>query len=352
MVRILTTKNREEWNQVLKKLPDTQLDVYYTPEYYLSYEKYGDGKAQCFVFENSDGIALYPFFLNNINKLSICEFQENYYDIQGVYGYNGIIASNLEQSFVTQFYTAFQDYCRDNKIIAEFTRFHPLLHNENFSKNHMSVLLNRETIIKDLNPVDGELEAQYSSMCKRAIKKAVKNQVTIKTITENFRIEDFKKLYAESMDRVGADQYLFFNDEYFENLFKIKNVVQFCAVFEQQIIASTVCFYSTDYFHYHLGASASKYLHLRPNNLLFHEMIKFGQKQNCLYIHFGGGNSKSPEDTLLKFKSNFSNDRGMFFIGMKIHNEKIYKKLCDNWGKKYPDLKEKYKDVILKYRLN
>ena len=61
MYKILKTNQSEEWNNYLNKVPIRQRDIYYTPEYYLLHEIYGDGEALCFIFENEIGLAIYPF---------------------------------------------------------------------------------------------------------------------------------------------------------------------------------------------------------------------------------------------------------------------------------------------------
>ena len=42
----------------------------------------------------------------------------------------------------------------------------------------------------------------------------------------------------------------------------------------------------------------------------------------CEYFHFGGGTSSDIKDSLFKFKSGFSKENKMFYIGKKIHNQK------------------------------
>ncbi|HHX69034.1 MAG TPA: GNAT family N-acetyltransferase, partial [Gallicola sp.] len=59
--KVYNLNQKDKWNYFFKLLPIEQQDIYFTPEYYELYENNGDGKAQCFVFEENDEIALYPF---------------------------------------------------------------------------------------------------------------------------------------------------------------------------------------------------------------------------------------------------------------------------------------------------
>ena len=102
MNKILTGKDVQEWNGFLSQLPKERRDVYFTPEYYSLYEAYGDGEAQCFVFEKDGELALYPFLKNPITTLGY-DLDKEYYDIQGAYGYNGVIASTSDSCFMAAF---------------------------------------------------------------------------------------------------------------------------------------------------------------------------------------------------------------------------------------------------------
>ena len=71
------------------------------------YENNGDGKAQCFVFEENDEIALYPFLINSVNELGY-DLDNEYFDIQGAYGYNGAVSSSYDEDIIKKFLFCFE----------------------------------------------------------------------------------------------------------------------------------------------------------------------------------------------------------------------------------------------------
>ena len=103
--------------------------------------------------------------------------------------------------------------------------------------------------------------------------------------------------------------------------------------------------------HIHFCASMKQYLSLRPNNLLWDEIIKYGIEKGYYHIHVGGGNTELENDSLLRFKRNFSKTTRDFYIGKKTHNEKVYNEVIRQWEVKYPYNKEKSKKVLLRYRI-
>jgi len=130
---VLQLSDERKWQKYISRLPSDKQDVYYTPEYYRLYHDLKDGKARCFVYHEQGDLALYPFLINPVN-ISVFDLNRKYYDIQGAYGYNGVVSTSETQSFIQGFYCSFNNFCSDNSIIAEFTRFHPLLNNKRFSE--------------------------------------------------------------------------------------------------------------------------------------------------------------------------------------------------------------------------
>jgi hypothetical protein len=348
--KILTLKDREEWWAYLKKLPASMQDAYYTPEYYELYEKNGDGTGLCYVYEDRNGLALYPFLLSRTNKFGY-KLESDYFDIFGAYGYNGVLYTCDNSGFIKNFYYEFNNFCELSNIIAEFTRFNPLLKNHNFSSDFLDISYNRKTVCVDLKQNYESIYKNYSRSAKGNIKKAVKNNLTVVAYKNEFPYKmDFIQMYKETMDRVNAQSYVYFNDTYFENSFDNLPVVHFVVFKESIPIASAICLLSKKVIHVHFEVSKTEYQIYRPNNFLFNEIIKFGISEGLEIIHLGGGRSCKQDDSLLRFKMNFSKTTSEFYIGNRIHNQEIYNMVCEQWGIKYPGLVHKYNDKFLKYR--
>jgi lipid II:glycine glycyltransferase (peptidoglycan interpeptide bridge formation enzyme) len=343
--------NKKEWSEYLNKLTINERDVYFSPDYYEVYENNGDGKALCYVFEDGNNLALYPFLINSVNRLGY-ELDSEYYDIQGAYGYNGVVSNNRNPEFIKNFYSYFNSYCSKANIIAEFTRFHPLLSNYCFSLSYLETEINRHTVYIDLENSIEQINMDFSSACRGSIRKAQKMNIRVSIFSnrDKMKLNEFMQLYYLAMDRVQSNNYFYFNNEYFNNLMNMPSVVQFCCYFDNVIIASALCFYSPYFFHGHLSATLRDYFFLNPNNFMIFENIKYAKSIGCKYFHMGGGNSLSATDALFKFKTSFSKTTANFYIGKKIHNPEIYYKVIRMWESKFPEKKQKYQNMILKYR--
>ena len=352
MYKLLNLNNSHLWKNYLNKLPVNQQDVYYTPEYYSIYEKNGDGKAQCFLFEQNGEIALYPFLINSVNELGY-ELDNNYFDIQGAYGYNGVISTTNEAWFINEFYNSFNLYCRENNIIAEFTRFHPVLNNHRFSEQNLNVVFDRKTVFLDITKNYNEIwTKEYSGNNRNMIRKAEKSGVK-SLISQNE--EDYLKffeLYHETMQNVGATVYYFFSEKYFKNMrMGLKdNLYLIFSKINDEFVGGMILFIYGDYAHYHLSARKKEFGKYAINNHFLDYAIKVAKKQGCKLFHFGGGTNSNENNPLFKFKSNFSSQRGEFYFGKKIHNIEIYNQVVNQWAKQNPEKIEQFKNQLLKYR--
>jgi len=352
--RVLKLEDKEEWSRLLNKLPLNQQDIYYTPEYYELYEKNGEGKAKCFVYEKKDDIALYPFLLNSVNDLGY-DLNDIYFDIKGAYGYNGCVYSLYSVEFATAFSKAFTNYCSENNIIAEFTRFNPIINNHQFS-DYLYPIKTNEDIIVNLEYSDEYTWGNiYDSSVRKNIKKAIRNNLIVK-IFDGDKISDwwydhFKKIYFSTLKRRCADKYYFFSDIFFSHLKEhLKNkTLYFFTVKNDAVISCELITYDNYNAYSFLGGTLSEYFPYRPNDILKHEIIIYLKTKGVKYYCLGGG--VTVNDGIYKYKKSFSKDGNVdFYIGKKIYNKEIYNYVCQSWSKKNPEISGKYSNFLLKYR--
>ena len=337
------------YNSFFYQLPSTKRDIYFTPEYYSLYQDYGDGEAQFFSFEKDGNIALYPFLKNPILPLGYVLDRE-YYDIQGAYGYNGLIATTDNVCFINDFWKEFDAYCQENDIIAEFMRFHPLLNNQKLASPKMKTFFSRHTIALDLSlSLDEIWTQQFSSKNRNMIRKAEKEGVTI---VESDDYETFRKLYDSTMTNLNAENYYFFPQSYYDEYkasFKDNSILCF-AMLDGKVIAGSMFMFSENYAHYHLSARDREYSKYAANNLILWYGIQKAKERGCKWFHFGGGTTGDENDSLLLFKQNFSKTKTEFWIGKRVHNQAVYDRIVEQWKEKYPESYEYNCVKLLGYR--
>lgn len=346
---LLTLEQSSEWKSCLCKIPIQFRDVYFCPEYYSLYQNYGDGEVRCFVFEEDGEIALYPFLRNSVIPLGY-QLDREYYDIQGAYGYNGLIASTDRPDFIADFWKEFDAWCQESDIVAEFMRFHPLLNNQKLASPQMNSFFSRHTVSLDLSlSLDEIWMQQFSSKNRNMIRKADKEGVTI---VESDDYETFRKLYDGTMTNLNADKYYFFPQSYYDEYkesFKDNSILCF-AILDGKVIAGSMFMFSEDYAHYHLSARDRNYSKYAANNLILWYGIQKAKERGCKWFHLGGSTTGDENDSLLLFKQNFSKTKTEFWIGKRVHNQTVYDSIVEQWKEKFPKSYEYNQVKLLGYR--
>lgn len=312
------------------------IDIYFTPQYCKIYENNGEGILKNFSMDSKYGKVYYNFLLREI-EYSIDN--KKYYDIITPYGYGGPLflnygtKENLKQ-LVLEFKEEFEKYCCESNIVSEFIRFHPIIKNHLFMDNYMEISHIRDTVYMSLDSKE-QIWQDITSKCRNMIRKAEKNNVKIELNNSKEALQSFIELYNKTMVRNNAVPYYFFKDDFFYDTFNLLkgNIYIFNALYEDKIISSALIMKYNQFAHYHFSGSDTEYLKLAANNLLLYKVALWAYENGCKYFHLGGGYLGN-NDNLFKFKESFSkNNVTNFYIGKKIHNKFVYKKLAEEWKK-------------------
>jgi hypothetical protein len=313
--------SNDDWNEFIEKFP--HLDIYYSKHYVNLFANIEEGMPKAVYFENENGKLFYPFILRKI------AMKEGYFDIITPYGYGGpVIEGN---NVIEKFYEQFKNFCINNNIISETIRLHPLLKNDVYMKDIMKVDYIRKTTAVDLTLSLDTIRKNYTTNNKRNIRKSIKEGVKVSVSNNKENIDIFLDLYYETMDRNNASKFYYFNKSYFYHQMEdtaLSRPYLLFAKHDNQIVGGVLLIIGKEFAHYHLGASKTEYLHLKPNNLLFDAMVEFSKSLGLKSLHLGGGHEE--KDSLYKFKTSFTNNKSYnYYIGKNIINDQIYKELSN-----------------------
>ena len=259
----------------MKELPD----IYYLPKWRELYAVKENGEAEEYRFENENGIILYPYIKRKVNMIINNQY---YYDIVTPYGFNGPIilgeCKNREE-LVKAFSEDFQRYCEKNNIIAEYIRFSPWFKNYLDFKNDYNLRLNKRTIAIDLS-VDDILMQEINGKRRNCIRSSIKKGVNVLFDFEGKTIEDFYRLYQNTIKKNEISEYYWlskgFLREHFEKL--QGNIFIANAIFEEKVISSSIFVYQNKQLHYLYSANDYEYTYLNGNSLLLYEVAKWGKE--------------------------------------------------------------------------
>lgn len=326
-LKVYTLDQSEQWDNIVRTFKD--YDTYWLSGYVKAFEIHGDGTPLLFYYEGSNTRGI-----NVVMKRDIADdsrFQDiiprnEYFDFSTPYGYGGwLVEGNEEEELFLQY----EKWCKNNGIVSEFVRFHPLIENHGLSKAAYDVIALGKTVCLDLASPE-VIWTNLTSKNRNMIRKAQKNGVKIYMGRYPQVFEEFREIYNGTMDKDNAEDYYYFNKDFYESVLNDlpNNAQVFYAEYEEKIIAASIMLMANGKMNYHLSGSIREFSSLAPTNLLLYKAALWGCANGCKTLYLGGGVG-SGEDSLYKFKKAFYriDDDKRFYIGKKIFIEETYDEL-------------------------
>lgn len=286
------------------------------------------GRLEEFVFENESGSLIYRY----IKKEAGVVDGVLYYDIASFRGAGGPFIKYVDfgnkEKFINEFNEAFDQYCSDCGIIAEFakidpwSKFHEIVEQKCDGEYYGNFYCN--------NLEEDFYNERYNRNAKRAIKKALDAGVMVSIDTEGETIRDFVRLYQNTENKYNTGDYYNFDygdiKEYFKNFHSDTFLIN--GVYNEEIITSVLVVCGEDVMHYYLLGNNPKYFHLQCNSLLTYQAALYGKKLGKKIFDMGGGKAGGNIEV---FKRNFTGDIGItkYYAIKKIRNQYIYNKLVE-----------------------
>ena len=316
------------WARVLERV---RHDVYHLPQYAVVAAKHEGGTPVGFYACEGQREILIPLLLRNLPA----EFGiANLKDATSPYGYPGPVSTHAKDSdWIHRSLTALQDVGSGNGIITAFLRLHPLrgLAPEELT-GHGTVVRHGPIVYVDLTKTPDQVHAETRSNHKRNIRRL--QQAGFVTRMDDWNLyAGFGSLYRATMERLGATDFYFFRDAYFDDLrHLLQERLHFCAVLapDGQLSAAGVFTETDGIAEYHLGGTAAAYLKYAPSKLMFDAVIRWGRSIGAEVLNLGGGMG-AQAGSLFQFKAGFSDLRAEFHTMRIILDESRYSDLVLPW---------------------
>lgn len=336
MIQTYTLDECDKWDNIVCSFK--KYDVYYLSGYVKAFEKNGDGKAILVYYQDTDAIregrpmtrAINVVMKRDISEISFFKDkigEQQWFDVVTPYGYGGFITEGTNYQGIKREYDVF---CKQENIVAEFVRFHPVLRNWERLDDMYEVTYLGNTVCIDTTDVD-TIWSNISSKNRNMIRKAKKEGLAVYWCRTPEIIKPFMEIYKATMDRDEAASYYYFGADFYESILNdLKhNAMWFYTMKGTEIVAISIFMFCNGQMHYHLSASKREYSNLAPSNLLIYEAAVWAAKNGYKTLHMGGGVG-AQEDSLYKFKKSFNRGEDkQFCVGKKIYNTEMYQKLTD-----------------------
>ncbi|MTD30755.1 GNAT family N-acetyltransferase [Planomicrobium sp. YIM 101495] len=306
------------------------LDLYFEEKYGLLYE--GIEKGACAVFEHrSDFGVVRHLFIKR--PVPVRTGEDEYYELVTPYGYGGPVITQCtggKKELVRAFEAAFRVYCKEQRIVSEFVRFHPVLGNAADFSVCYALTLRRKTTGTNLKDFGDPVKEEFSKSKQKSIRKALEAGVVCRVTANPDSLDAFQEMYHETMKRKAADDVYFFDAAYFRNLLHYlgKYVLLVEVEYEGNVIGMGLNFFYGKLIHIHLSGTDAQHHALAPSAMLRYALVEWGKTRGMELIHEGGGTSGSPDDPLYVFKKQFGKHTDFdYFVSHKVWDEEMHELL-------------------------
>jgi hypothetical protein len=305
-----------DWDALLDRLRVD--DVYLRRAYLESAALLGQGSPRLLALSGPDGHVVFPCLVR--------EAGTGLFDVGTPMGYGGPVAAGADPP-VSAFFDEYERWCGDNRVVATFVRFHPLLANQRLADGRWHLEQIGHSVgwrLEGRSPDD--LLSGMASHHRRLVRKARTAGVATSAAAEPEELAAFASLYEETMRRKGASAFYLFPEEYWRLLASDlrDRLVRFDALAGDELVASILCLAAGPYLHYHLGCSSERGQSLGANHLLFYEAASWAAGNGFSRLHLGGGVGGF-EDSLYEFKRRFDPGGACpAYLGKAVHDVEAY----------------------------
>jgi hypothetical protein len=325
MTTTFLSPDDERW---IKFLQDTRHDVYHRPEYVRVAAAYEEGQPVAFYAENEAGTLLLPLLLREIP-------QTTQIDATSPYGYPAPLWTSPDPA---PHWTAFLDAAQERGIVSTFMRLHPFVPLPAISafkcQDTTAIVEHGPTVWTDctqsLDAMWEDTRPDHRSDIRRLQRRDYSVQVADDASGISDLLPDFVRLYRHTMDRVDADPFYYFSDDYFEAWAgPLHPYCQIAVVRNADGEAAAAGLFTEvdGWMQFHLSGTAEAHRKLAPSKLMLHEMRAHAHKAGSTRLHLGGGLEAS-KDSVFKFKAGFASSRATFHSLRIVCDRENYRTLC------------------------
>lgn len=292
---MINIKDKNTWNSILYKNFNEYDDIYFKYEYYKLWgDEYGM-VPEAFYWEKNEKKVFWPHL---ISKNIADSFNSESFDYTTPYGYGGFL-SNCNVS----------EFLEDYKIIIkgnEFIRFHPVIANWKLFDNAIYI---NDIVVIDLCSLN--LKKGHGYNIRKSKDKGCKYKIIENPL--NGDINNFIRLYYNTMDRNKTDKRYYFNKNFIKKHFELLDSFIIEVKYKDIVIGSCIFMRGSKLLHYFLSGSDLAYSSYYPTDLMIWASMEYARKNKYRMIVLGGGRGKN--DSLYVFKKGFSNTTYPFYIG-------------------------------------
>lgn len=340
---------RQLWLGLWQRWPGREVFAHPT---YVELFAAPDDLVRCAVLESEHGTVLFPFIARPLADEAWTDVPA--LDLTTAYGYGGpfVVDAADSASLADEFWPAFRAEARALGAVSLFARL-TLFEEDRLPWPEGMVELKRNVVRRLDLPAD-EIWRDYEHKVRKNVRIAERNGLRVTVDTEGVTLDDFLRIYEATMARVGATDTYYFPPDFYERL--IREVPGSVAFFHVQdgdrVVSTELVLVSARHIYSFLGGTDADAFRKRPNDLLKHEVIRWGSAQGKAAYVLGGG--YDGEDGIFRYKKSFASHGVLpYYVGRMIFDPARYEELVaarDDWERQHGRIWQPGPDFFPAYR--
>lgn len=298
-----------------------------------------EGRLMAVAMSSDGGHVLYPFFLRDIARGDAGSTggpDAPLRDIVSPYGYGGPMHWGIEdvESAAGMFWQRFDLWAERESVVSEFSRLS--LFGESLLPCWGRTRKRQTNYVRDLSVTADELVRQAAPKVRSNVRRALREGVTTVIDTEGEFVDDFVRIYTETMERRESADWYRFERPFFEGIHAALPG-QFAYVYAQvdgRLVSADLLIFGQDAGYYFLGGTEAAAFGVRPNDLVKVESMKWLQAQGRRRYVLGGG--VTVDDSLERYKRGFApHGQVDYLTGERVISSRHYDSLLGEHRRRF-----------------
>ncbi len=297
------------WTEVLA---NARHDFYHLPAYARMAAVTDKGEPRALLVTEGERTLLLPLIVRRIPHT------DSAWDVTSPYGYPGtlVIAPEADRAaFAREALLFAREWLRAEGCVSLFVRQNPVLGPtvDLAGAERATAVSHGETIVIDLRASEEALWSETMSGHRNEINRSIRAGHAASIDTDFRHLDRFVTIYQDTMTRVGASAYYFFDRAYVTAMREALGRSLSLAVVEiGGVVAAAGLFVETcGIVEYHLSGTDPAFMKERPTKLMLHHVRSWAKARGNTVMHLGGGVGGA-QDSLFKFKAGFGKGRAAF----------------------------------------
>jgi hypothetical protein len=318
---------RSRWLEILSTWPDREPFAH--PDYVDLFTG-SDEQPLCLALADGDSRVVLPLVLRPLASLHWSP-ESLAWDASSPYGYGGPFCwGSLSQATAEGFWRALATWAREANVVTSFLRL-SLFPDQLLPDLDGTTAEAGTNIIRPLGCSDSELWESYDRKVRKNVNRANRENLRFELDVDGANLDDFIRIYQTTMDRNNAASTYYFSRDFFVRLLRdLADHVLLFHIFDGATVVSTeIVLQSRLHLYSFLGGTTTEAYPKRPNDLLKHEISRWGLHNNKRSFVLGGGYG-GKQDGIFKYKLTLSPEGSVpFRVARIVHNQAALGELCE-----------------------